>query len=70
MSYWIELKYWLSQGWTQVMLPKLQDNRHAVDITYWLAENHYVDRENYYRDGREFVFRDSEMATAFVLRWA
>lgn len=70
MSYWVELKYWESQGWTYVMLPKLQDNRHAVDITYWLEKNGYVDRENYYRDGREFVFRDPEMATAFVLRWA
>ena len=69
MSYWIELKYWLSQGWAHVMLPKLQDNLHAVDITNWLENNGYVDRENYYRDGREFVFRDPEMATAFVLKW-
>ena len=70
LAYWVELKYWESQGWAHFMLPKLQDNLHAVDITYWLENNGYVDRENYYRDGREFVFRDPEMATAFVLKWA
>ena len=24
-------------GWTRVMLPRLIDNNHAVDITHWLA---------------------------------
>ena len=26
-------------GWTRVMLPRLIDNHHAIDITYWLEEN-------------------------------
>ena len=24
-------------GWHRVMIPRLVDNNHAVDITYWLA---------------------------------
>ena len=26
-------------GWVRVTLPSFVDNRHAVDITYWLEEN-------------------------------
>ena len=70
MAYYLQFKYWESQGWTKIDIPKFQDNEHAVDITYWLDENHYVDRVNYYREGREFIFRDPEMAMVFALRWA
>jgi hypothetical protein len=53
-------------GWTRVMLSRLQDNRHAVDITYWLEENC---QGAYEREGRDFLFEDSRDATMFTLRW-
>jgi hypothetical protein len=53
-------------GWTRVMLPKLIDNNHAIDITYWLEETckHGVERS-----GRDFLFEDSKDANWFKLRW-
>lgn len=69
MSYLLKMMYWKEQGWTTVKLDKLQDNRHAVDITYWLAEQGLKDKEDYYREGSEFVFQDSKHATVFALRW-
>ena len=68
--YYLMMKYWEEQGWTQVKLSRLQDNNHAVDITHWLQANGFIDTVNYYRDGREFVFERAEDATAFILRWA
>jgi hypothetical protein len=53
-------------GWTQVMLSRLQDNRHAIDITYWLEEHC---QGAYEREGRNFLFEDSQDATMFALRW-
>jgi hypothetical protein len=53
-------------GWTRVMLSRLQDNRHAVDITYWLEE--YC-QGAYEREGRDFLFEDSRDATMFTLKW-
>ena len=70
LLYHIMSKYWEEQGWTKVTLSKLQDNNHAVDITYWLQENGFFDTVNYYREGREFLFERAEDATAFILRWA
>ena len=58
------------EGWTRVEISKLQDNRHAVDITMWLHDNGLKETENYYRDGREFLFKRAEDATVFTLRWA
>lgn len=53
-------------GWTRVMLPRLIDNHHAIDITYWLEENcrHAVKRE-----GRDFLFESVKDANWFKLRW-
>ena len=53
-------------GWTRVMLDRLQDNNHAVDITYWLEENI---KNPFERNGRDFLFEDSKDATLFILRW-
>lgn len=70
LLYSLMMKYWEEQGWTKVTLSRLQDNRHAVDITLWLADNGFKDEVNYYRDGREFIFERAEDATMFILRWA
>jgi len=70
MRYYLMMQYYAGvENWTKVTLDKLQDNRHAVDITYWLAEQGLVDKEDYYREGSEFVFQDSKHATLFALRW-
>jgi hypothetical protein len=53
-------------GWTRVMINRLQDNKHAVDITHWLALNC---QGAYERRGRDFIFEDSKDATLFILRW-
>lgn len=70
MEYWLMLKFWAQQGWTEVKLSRFQDNKHAVDISWWLHYQGLKDVDDYYRSGREFVFRDAKMATAFTLRWA
>lgn len=69
LLYHLMSKYWEEQGWTKVKLSTLQDNYHAVDITVWLDEQGLKDEEHYYRDGREFLFRDAETATMFIMRW-
>ena len=53
-------------GWTRVMLDRLQDNKHAVDITYWLEENV---KHPFERAGRDFIFEDAKDAVNFILRW-
>ena len=53
-------------GWTRVMIDRLQDNKHAVDITHWLAE--YC-QGAYERNGRDFLFENKKDATMFILRW-
>jgi hypothetical protein len=53
-------------GWTRVMLPRLVDNKHAVDITHWLALN---TKKAFERRGRDFIFEDAKDANWFVLRW-
>ena len=53
-------------GWTRVMLPRLIDNNHAVDITHWLALNC---KNSHERDGRDFIFENERDANWFVLRW-
>jgi hypothetical protein len=53
-------------GWTRVMLDRLQDNKHAVDITYWLEENI---KNPFERAGRDFIFEDAKDAVNFILRW-
>jgi len=70
MRYYLMMQYYAGvENWTKVTLDKLQDNRHAVDITYWLEEQGFVDKEDYYRDGREFIFLNPKHATLFTLRW-
>ena len=58
------------QGWTRVEISRLQDNHHAVDITMWLHDLGLREDKDYLRDGREFLFKRSEDATVFTLRWA
>ena len=53
-------------GWTRVMIDRLQDNNHAVDITHWLVENC---QGAYERNGRDFIFEDEKDAVNFILRW-
>lgn len=70
VTYYLMADYWQTQGWTAVELSRLQDNNHAVDITLWLEEQGLKDKDDYYRLGRKFVFRDPETATLFILKWA
>ena len=53
-------------GWTRLMLDRLQDNKHAIDITIWLEENI---KNPYERRGRDFLFSAERDATMFILRW-
>lgn len=59
-------KMLLEIGWTRVMLDRLQDNKHAIDITHWLAENC---QHPFERSGRDFIFENEQDATLFILRW-
>jgi hypothetical protein len=60
---WSMLK---SIGWTRVMLSRLQDNKHAVDIKEWLAVNC---QGSYECRGRDFIFEKDKDAVNFILRW-
>lgn len=53
-------------GWHRVMLDRLMDNNHAVDITYWLAANC---RNPFERSGADFIFESEVDAVNFTLRW-
>jgi len=53
-------------GWTKVTLPRLQDNMHAIDITYWLEGNC---KDSYERCGRYFIFENDKDAFLFTIRW-
>jgi hypothetical protein len=53
-------------GWTRVMLDRLTDNNHAIDITYWLEANITNPFE---RNGSDFIFENNQDATLFILRW-
>jgi hypothetical protein len=53
-------------GWTRVMLGRLQDNMHAVDITFWLKDHV---KNHYKRRGRDFIFENHKDATLFILTW-
>jgi len=53
-------------GWTRVMLTRLTDNNHAVDITHWLADNC---KNAFERNGRDFIFENVKDANWFKLRW-
>jgi len=53
-------------GWTRVMLDRLQDNNHAVNITHWLKENC---QGAYERNGRDFLFELEKDASMFILKW-
>jgi len=53
-------------GWTRVMLPRLIDNNHAIDITHWLAINC---KHPFERSGRDFMFESQQDANWFILKW-
>lgn len=55
-----------SMGWTRVMLDRLQDNNHAIDITVWLEENI---KNPFERNGRDFIFEQEKDASMFILKW-
>jgi hypothetical protein len=54
-------------GWTRITLDRLQDNKHAIDITYWIEEYCKGAHE---RSGRDFIFENSKDASMFILKWA
>ena len=58
----------LDEGWHLVKISKVTDNHHAIDINRWLAEN--IDKEEYQRDIRDFIFLREQDAVLFALRWA
>jgi hypothetical protein len=53
-------------GWTRVMLDRFTDNRHAVDITYWLEKNI---KNPFERNGKDFIFENDRDAVNFILKW-
>ena len=53
-------------GWTRVTLPRLTDNKQAIDIKYLLEENV---KDPYERRGSDFIFQDKRDAVNFILRW-
>ena len=53
-------------GWTRVTLSRLQDNKHAIDITYWIEEFCVGAHE---REGRDFIFENPKDASMFILKW-
>lgn len=53
-------------GWRRVMLDRLTDNNHAVDITHWLAANC---KNPFERSGADFIFESEVDAVNFTLRW-
>ena len=53
-------------GWTRITLDRFTDNKHAIDITYWLMDNV---KNPYHREGRDFIFEDSREAMMFILKW-
>jgi hypothetical protein len=55
-----------SLGWRRVMLDRFTDNKHAVDITYWLEENC---KNPFERSGADFIFESEVDAVNFTLRW-
>ena len=55
-----------SLGWRRVMLDRLTDNNHAVDITYWLEANC---KNPFERSGADFIFESEVDAVNFTLRW-
>ena len=53
-------------GWRRVMLDRLTDNTHAVDITHWLESNC---KNPFERSGADFIFESEVDAVNFTLRW-
>ena len=53
-------------GWRRVMLDRLTDNNHAVDITHWLEANC---KNPFERNGADFIFESEVDAVNFTLRW-
>jgi hypothetical protein len=53
-------------GWRRVMLDRFTDNKHAVDITHWLAANC---KNPFERSGADFIFESEVDAVNFTLRW-
>lgn len=53
-------------GWRRVNLDRFISNKHAVDITHWLALhcNHAFERS-----GADFIFESEVDAVNFTLRW-
>lgn len=55
-----------SIGWKRVVLSRFTDNKHAIDITYWVEENV---KGAFERHGKDFIFEDPKDATWFILKW-
>ena len=55
-----------SLGYTRVKLLRFNNNIHAVDISYWLADNC---KGFYHQVGSEILFENQQDANWFKLRW-
>ena len=53
-------------GWRRVNLNRFTDNKHAVDITHWLALHC---KHAFERRGADFIFESEIDAVNFALRW-
>ena len=56
----------VDMGWHRVMITRFTDNKHAVDISYWLEEHV---KHPYERRGCDFIFENERDAVNFILRW-
>ena len=53
-------------GWKRVVLNRFVDNKHAIDITYWVEKNV---KGAFERHGKDFIFEDPKDAAWFILKW-
>lgn len=58
---------YVAYGWTKVENQFYYNAKHAVDISYWIA-NHCQGKAT--RIGRHWLFELEKDATMYILRWA
>lgn len=54
------------QGWHRIDLARFKNNKHAVDIQTWVADNC---KGKWHSFGRHWIFENSEDAVMFRLKW-
>lgn len=55
------------QGWYKVKLDRFENNKHAVDIGYWVEDNA---KGKFIKHGTIYVFEQEGDAVNFSLKWA